>query len=252
MSDGRAIFSHKAEAYARYRWSYAPAAIRVFCETAQLGSHSWVADLGAGTGILTRQLARWVGRLSAVEPNPEMRRAATKALAAFPTCEVLDASAEDTNLPGQSVDAITAAQAIHWFNPLPARREFQRILKPGGWLGCFRNSSTRPELEQALEGLNIPENGVARTPHGSPFGSQPPGFYFGGETYQKQSFPFTFQQNWEGFFGALISTSFMPDEGHPCFSHLEAAARAVFDRFSAAGWLEVRGETELILGQPQY
>ena len=120
MSTLRA-FSTKAEKYARYRWSYAPQAVDAFCQAAGLGAQSSVADLGAGTGILTRQLAGRVGQVCGIEPNPEMMREAQKYLAGSPNCILLAATAEATGLPAGSVDAISVAEAAHWFDFNPGQ-----------------------------------------------------------------------------------------------------------------------------------
>jgi hypothetical protein len=77
-----------------------------------------------------------------------------------------------------------------------------------------------------------------------------PDFYYGSAPFERTSFPFSFREDWQGFFGALCSTSFTPDPADPAFPALEKAARAVFERYSQEGWIEVHGETELILGQP--
>jgi hypothetical protein len=41
----------------------------------------------------------------------------------------------------------------------------------------------------------------------------------------------------------------MPDEGHPLYPGLESATWKIFDRFAHNGRLEIRGETELTIGQ---
>src|SRR5262245_16285570 len=128
------VYSPKAEKYAKYRWGYAPQAVQTIFDIARISDEEVIADVGAGKGILTQHLANWFKQGFAFEPNPAMRQMALKTLEQYPTCQVIDGSAEATTLPDQSVDLITVAQAIHWFEPEPARAEFLRILKPGGWL----------------------------------------------------------------------------------------------------------------------
>jgi SAM-dependent methyltransferase len=246
------IYSKKASKYARYRWEYAPAAIDVLCQQAQLSNHSWVADLGAGTGILTRALAPRVERIFAIEPDPEMLREAEDGLLGATNCVLIAASAEATTLTDHSVDAVVVAQAIHWFDPESTRRELGRILKPGGWLALLRNYGTDPKLGRAMADLNSPDYGASDSPLTPPDSPPPPDYYFGSGHFEKRTFPFTCEQNWKSFLGALTSASFMPDEDHPLFYRLECAARQIFDHFGNAGSLTIVGETELILGQPKY
>ena len=167
------VYATKALQYARYRWDYAPQAIRALFEVTQIARDASIADIGAGTGILTRHLAGRARRVYAVEPNPEMRRIAQIELQPFPSVTVVDGRAEATTLPGGSVDLITVAQAIHWFDPQPTRHEFRRILRPGGWLALLRNDVTDEALGKAIAALSVPENGVqawqaARRPERAP------------------------------------------------------------------------------------
>ena len=237
--DTKAVFSSKAEKYARYRWDYAPQAIQAIFDDAHITRASSIADIGAGTGILTRHFVGRAGLVFAVEPNPEMRRLAAKALPPDASCTIIDASAEATTLADHSVDLVAVAQAIHWFDPEPTRAEFLRILKPGGWLAVLRNYNTDDQLGKATDGLLTPENGVDFS---RITGSPDKKFYYGHEAFQTRTFPFSSQQNWEEFIGSLLTASYMPDEDHPLYKNLESAARRVFEGFSADGWLEVRGK----------
>ena len=246
----KTVYSSKAEKYARYRWDYAPPAIQAIYDMAHITRASSVADIGAGTGILTRHFAGRAGLVWAIEPNAEMRRLAEKALRPDAACVIVDGSAEATTLADHSVDLIAVAQAIHWFDPEPTRAEFLRILKPGGWLAVLRNYGTDDELGRAADGLLIPENGVDFSRISRPPDKKPVDFYYGHDAFQRRTFPFSSRQNWEEFIGSLLTASYMPDEDHSLYRNLENAARRVFDEFSADGWLEVRGETELVIGQP--
>ncbi len=246
--DGKTVYSRKAELYARYRWNYSPAAIALIFEQAGLFDGSLVVDLGAGTGILTRHFIQQVGRVAAVEPNFAMARQAVRSLPPGTGCIVAAACAEAVPLPSGCADLICAAQAVHWFDPIPARSEIRRVLKPGGWLAILRNYPTDEAQARAMQPLYSAEYGVDTAAAATSPARVPETFYFAGAEYRRYTFPFRFRQDWPAFLGALLSASYMPDTDHPLFTKLERAAREVFERFSQSGTLEVRGETELYLG----
>jgi ubiquinone/menaquinone biosynthesis C-methylase UbiE len=60
-------------------------------------------------------------------------------LAQTPGVEVLDGSDAAIPLDDDSVDAVFAAQAFHWFDPALALPEFHRVLVRGGGLGLMWN-----------------------------------------------------------------------------------------------------------------
>jgi SAM-dependent methyltransferase len=246
--DGTERFTTKAEKYARYRWDYAPEAIHCILETAKVAGGSTVADIGSGTGILTKHFLDRAKNVYAVEPNSEMRRMAEKALSQHPSFRSVDGRAKATGMPDSSIDLIVVGQAIHWFEPDAARREFLRVLKPDGWLAILWNRGTDEDLGAALKAVCSEENGCDAARKAGP-GAKPPDFYFGSDDFLKQSFPFSLSETWEEFFGGLCSASATPDEGHPCFSRFEGAARDVFERFSMDGSIVVGVCTELRMGQ---
>lgn len=239
------VFASKAGKYARYRWDYAPQAIQKLWDVTGISGESVVADIGAGTGILTKHFSGKVRRIYAIEPNAEMRRFASRALAAHPSCTIVDGRAEATTLPDHCLDLIAVAQAIHWCDPHPTRTEFERILKPGGWLALLRNRPTDAELGAALAEIFPQTLDTADLMVGK---RQPRSFYYRGE-YLRQTFSFTTQNNWEMFIGSLSTASSAPDDTSPLYDAFERGARRIFERFSDGGLLESHGETELYLGQ---
>lgn len=249
------IYSSKAESYAKYRWDYAPAAIEALFEIAGLGPNSVVAELGAGTGILTRRLCGRAGQVFAIEPNLEMRAFLVRDCGSLPGCTVLDTAAETTGLPDACLDAALAAQAIHWFEPQATRRELRRILKPAGWLALLDNRGTDPELNIALRANDLAEGASAQPAEGQSTqptpGAQiaPEAYYFAPGAYQTLLFPFTIDQDWEAFLGAQLSASYAPDPGQLRFPDFTAAARGIFESFSRDGRLRVTGETRLMIGR---
>ena len=244
------VYTNKAKAYARYRWDYAPEALQTILEISGLGADAVAADLGAGTGIFTRQLARAAAQVIAVEPNVEMRHEAAVQLAEYPQARILAASGEHTTIDSHSVDLVSVAQAIHWFQPEPARSEILRILKPGGWLALLRNATTgEDDISQAVSAISTAAYG-AQEVHAAPAVRTAPGFYYGHEKYQRWIFPFQVEQTWERFIGSLCSASYLPDPSHALFPRFEQAAREIFERFSQNGKRVVCCVTELLLGQP--
>jgi ubiquinone/menaquinone biosynthesis C-methylase UbiE len=239
------LYSSNARKYAKYRWDYAPKAISAIFNSVGISSQTVIADLGAGTGILTKHFIGKAKLVYAIEPEAEMRSFLEKAFSGNPFCQIINGSAENTTLPAHSADLITVGQAIHWFEPVSARDEFLRILKPSGWLAVLRNYGTDPVYEKAVGRLfeqfskSEPARRISR---------QPMSFYFGHEAYQKLLFPFEYSLDWESFLGALMSSAFMPDEHSLNFGKFEASAREVFDSLSLDGRLTSTGETELFLG----
>jgi SAM-dependent methyltransferase len=242
-------YTTKAEKYAKYRWDYAPGAVEAIFAIAQVTRDSIVADIGAGTGILTRHFIGKVRQVVAIEPNVGMRREAARRLPLGPGCAILAGCAEQVPLRDHSIDLITVAQAIQWCDPEPTRTEFLRALRPGGWLALVRNFQTESEAGKALEEVCTAGNGVCDAKGPPPAYQRSKDFFFRGRHYQKLVFPFSYQQDWESYIGALCSTSYIPDEDHPAYPRFEKAVRRVFDRFSSDGLLAGNGETELLIGQ---
>ena len=125
--------------YVRYRPIYPSDFINYIVNEIQI-SKSVVADVGAGTGILTKLLAPKVKKIYAVEPNYNMRLACKEFCDCFANFITVDGSAEQTNLQDNSVDFITVAQAFHWFDRCKTKIEFKRVLKTSGKVILVWNS----------------------------------------------------------------------------------------------------------------
>jgi SAM-dependent methyltransferase len=129
-------FGSSAEAYERGRPAYPDGAVAHLAAELGLGPAVRVLDLAAGTGKLTRLLVEGGADVVAVEPVPAMRAALRRAVAGI---AVLDGTAESIPLADGSVDAVTVAQAFHWFDAEAAVVEIHRVLRPGGRLGLIWN-----------------------------------------------------------------------------------------------------------------
>jgi SAM-dependent methyltransferase len=129
--------------YEAARPSYPPDAVAWFVENLGLEPGCRVADVAAGTGKLTRLLAPTVrAGLFAVEPVAGMRATFRRVL---PDVPLVAATAEAMPLRAASLDAITVAQAWHWFDHDRATAEAARVLRSGGRLGLVWNARDRTE-----------------------------------------------------------------------------------------------------------
>jgi ubiquinone/menaquinone biosynthesis C-methylase UbiE len=150
-------FSRSADAYDRARPDYPAAAVAWLAERLGLRPGRTVVDLAAGTGKLTRPLAATGAEVVAIEPVAEMRARIGDAAAGS-----LDGTAEAIPLADASADAVTVAQAFHWFDGPAALAEIHRVLRPGGALALVWN---RRPLEDpahaAIERIIAPHRGDA-------------------------------------------------------------------------------------------
>ncbi len=129
-------FGEVAAAYERTRPSYAQDAIDFLIDRLQIDATSAIADLGAGTGKLTRLLLPTGARIVAIEPQASMREVLRETA---PDAEALDGTAEAIPLGDESVHAVVAGQAFHWFRGSEALAEIARVLRPQGRLGLVWN-----------------------------------------------------------------------------------------------------------------
>ncbi|MCB8044890.1 class I SAM-dependent methyltransferase [Microbacterium oxydans] len=96
-----------------------------------------IADVGAGTGKLTRVLAEAPdAEVVAVDPDPVMLATLRGAVPGVPTFQ---GSAEQLPLPDASVDAVVLGQAWHWVDPVAGSTEIGRAVRGGGVLGLIWN-----------------------------------------------------------------------------------------------------------------
>jgi ubiquinone/menaquinone biosynthesis C-methylase UbiE len=249
QKDSAQLYSSKAQKYARYRPDFDSEAIASFVEISGLPHSCTVADIGSGTGMLARHLLDHFETVYAVEPNESMRLVAEANLGKRPGFHSLAGPAEKIPLPKNSVDLISAGQAIHWFDPQKALDEFHRIARPGAWLLLAHIKSLDEDLNESLTPLWTEENGCL------PKAQQPRSFdvhfsdFFAGGNYQQHPFPHTHPETWESFLGGLESASYAPDEDHLRYENFVNAARQIFDRFSQESILHWQIATEISCGR---
>lgn len=148
MIDPARSFDHAAEAYEEARPGYPDELL----DGVPLAADATVLDLAAGTGKLTRILARRYAHVIAVEPLDGMRAVLARVV---PEADARAGSAEAIPLGDVSVDAVFVATAFHWFATDAAVAEIARVLRPGGVLAVVGNETVEP--------TPLPEAYIART-----------------------------------------------------------------------------------------
>lgn len=133
-------FGKEAATYERVRPSYPPDAVAWLAGNLELGPGRTVIDVAAGTGKFTRLLVPFGATLVAAEPVEGMRRSFVQAVPGVP---MVAAVAEALPVAGGSIDAVTVAQAFHWFDAERTFEEFRRVLRQGGRVGLVWNARDR-------------------------------------------------------------------------------------------------------------
>lgn len=147
-------FGLAADVYERGRPDYPKAAVKRLVERLDLRPGRTVLDLAAGTGKLTRLLVPSGANVLASEPISEMRAELERRV---PEAVALGGTAERIPLVDQYVDAVTVAQAFHWFQADEALREIRRVLRPGGGLALIWNTrDDRNRLNRAISEILEP------------------------------------------------------------------------------------------------
>ena len=244
-------FSNRVKDYKKHRPGYPQRLVEILVKNEALPPHSVVADIGAGTGHWSRELSPYVQKLYAVEPNDKMRGEAEIAFANEKNYVSLTGSAEATGLAENSVDLITAAQAFHWFDAEKARREFKRILKPGGHVALVWNVRDTEADEFQREYDNL-----LRT-HIVDFKKT-----FARSASDKHIFRFYAPQQVEIFvaandqifdldslLGRLMSSSYAPKPPSPIYDTLIQEMTALFNRHNQNGRVRFNYQSKLYLGQ---
>jgi SAM-dependent methyltransferase len=243
-------FSNRVENYLKYRPGYPPEIIPLLESDCGLTTESTIADIGSGTGLLTELLLKHGNRVFGVEPNAEMRVAGEKFLARYPKFQSVDGAAESTTLADHSVDFVSAGQAFHWFDSERARPEFERILKPNGWLVLIWNgyrietSALMAAYQELVVRYGTDYSEVQR----EVVGCDVEAFYAPGNCrFAKFDFQQTF--DYEGLQGRLLSASYAPEPHHPGYMAMLNDLRKVFDAHQQDGRVNFAYETEVYYGQ---
>jgi SAM-dependent methyltransferase len=254
FSDAKQRFSNRVTDYVRYRPGY-PAEILSLLKTwASFRADHVVADVGSGTGLLSKLFLDFGNRVLGVEPNVEMREAGEEFLSEYKKFTSVAGSAEATTLPSDSVDFVAAGQAFHWFQMPAAREEFHRILKAEGRVLVIWNERLLDEtafLREYEELLNRFGTDYAKVSESYPRAEQMLEFY-GPNEFTSHSLPNFQEFDFEGLSGRLRSSSYAPPPGHPLYEPMMKELRKLYDAHQQRGVVRMEYRTRVYAGKLDY
>lgn len=248
--DSTTRFSSRVDDYIRYRPHYPAEIIDLLADRCGLTPESVVADIGSGTGILTKLFLENGNPVVGVEPNREMREGAENYLAEYARFTSVDGTSEASRLPAQSMDFVLAGQAFHWFNPSKTRAEFQRILKEGGWVVLVWNDRRTDstlflrDYEALLQEFGTDYNEINHK------NVQDKALFeaFFGAPPQEATFANVQRFDLDGLMGRLNSSSYVPGRDDPRHAALARRAREIFAAHQNNGMVEFEYDTRVFYG----
>lgn len=249
--DSKQRFSDRVENYIRYRPGYPSAIVDLLRDKCGLASESVVVDVGSGTGLLTQLFLENGNVVYGVEPNAAMRDAGEQFLEKYHHFSSVAGSAEATTLPDDTADFILAGQAFHWFDTKGARSEFERILKPKGWVTVIWNerrtdsSDFLREYELFLRTYGTDYSKVSET---YPRERQMTEF-FGASGFHHSAFVNEQIFDFEGLRGRLLSSSYSPPPEHPQHQPMLATLQKLFDAHAQNGVVRLEYQAHVYYGQ---
>jgi len=250
MTDPKDRFSNRVSDYVKYRPGYPHGVLTLLREVIGLEQHLVIADIGSGTGLSAQLLLDNGNVVFGVEPNAEMRGAAEALLGRSGRFRSVDGSAEVTGLPDRSVDVVLAAQAFHWFDQESVGREWQRILRPEGWVVLIWNErrlEATPFLRAYEQLLVEYSTDYSLIRHENV--TQDVIRKFIPRDYSRHALDNVQEFDFEGLKGRLLSSSYAPAHGHPRHEPMIKALRSVFDEHCPEGKAIIEYDTVVHAGR---
>lgn len=250
MSNPTERFTKTVQNYINYRPSYPQEVIQLLINECGLKPEHIIADIGSGTGILTRLLLDCGNEVFAVEPNTAMRQAAEEDLKDRSNFHSCVGKAEQTNLPDHSVDFITAGTAFHWFDADKTKQEWQRIIRSPGWVVLIWNvRDLRAQVMQDYEALLIKYGTDYQASRAEAFDKTAVQSFFSPYKMHTASFQYVQQFDWAGFQGRLLSASYSLQLGDKRFDEMIGHLEQIFKKHESNGVIEFVYQTKLYYGQ---
>ncbi len=142
-------FSEKSEEYSKYRPKYPEELYSYLASISRQHRKAW--DCATGTGQAAVSLSEYFSEIIATDASKTQIENAKKKSGV--TYKV--ATAEKSGIESNSIDLITVAQAIHWFNVDAFSKEADRVLRDGGIVAVWTYNllSVQQDIDEIIDYL---------------------------------------------------------------------------------------------------
>jgi len=202
--------AHKAESYNIGRPYYPQVFYDYLYDELGLAKHIKIADIGSGTGKITKGFLEQGSTVYAIEPDKDMLRVLCNSLVNFPNIIPIESTAENTGIPDNTVDLIFCGNSYHWFDKNLAIPELKRILR------------------DTAHQFNIV---IASLGPGKPSAESP----LKAGTFIEKTFEYTVHNNYHEYLHGHLSASNTPTPEDDNFKEYGKALKKTFDEQNVNG-----------------
>lgn len=235
--DNTTIFTGKAQFY-NSRPTYPQECIDYVIKKMEIPSGGIVADIGAGTGILTKPFLDAGCTVYAVEPNGDMFAELKKNLSRYQDVRLLQATAEKTDIPALTCDAVVVGTAFHWFDKDQFRAECQRILKNNKYVAILRIANNTEGDKLLDQDKHFTERDLNAAKE-----------FFGEGFQEHRCFEYTERFDEEKHINDLLSSATAPLPNDETFEKYVGRCREVFRKYFPSGVAELPFAVNCYIGR---
>jgi ubiquinone/menaquinone biosynthesis C-methylase UbiE len=244
-------FTPRVTYYERYRPSYPMDLLWLMEKEIGFDVSDNVADIGSGTGILSKLFVQNGNIVFAVEPNNAMRAVAEEKFRNNFNFISISGTAENTKLEDSSIDVIVSGQAFHWFDIKKVPEEFKRILVDNGYVVLVWN-----ERKEKKKGIMYAYEKICRK-YGTDYEKykcskeitvSSLNKIFGVRNFKYTEFEVKQYLSFEGIKGRLLSSSFIPLEGL-AYKEMIKELKTFFSKYQHYGKVLLEYKTRVFYGK---
>lgn len=229
--------TNKAKSYDIGRVDYPKAFFNYLYNEIGVTKDFTIADIGAGTGKITKRFLERGNKVFALEPDKDMMEILKGNLSSFTNCNPIDNTAEGTGLLSDSVDLIFCGNSYMWFDRSAVILEFQRIVRNCGKSQNIMITRLAPSEDVYSDEFLEIDKKFKKSVLGKVPNNSPP---FQESMYENKTFEYVVYQSFDEFLHGCLSASYAPNMEDDSFNEYCLALKGLFDKYSIDGKIEAK------------